>query len=365
MNQCRKGKVRDLIMNNLNNGQKSSFAVSPKMSFSTCISGEDRWAIILAGGDGSRLLSLTRKIAGDDRPKQFCPIINGKTLLDETRRCVALALSPEKTMFVLTQKHEPYYKDALDGVPPANLIVQPKNAGTTSAILYSLLCLEQINPQASAAFFPSDHYFSDDRVFMSEVEFAFAAASQQPDSIILLGIEPESPDEEYGWIEPEPETSINKTFNYRRVRRFWEKPSPVLARELMERGCLWNSFVMVGAVSAYLKMIRLATSKLYTKFAAIKSNLSTPAEKYAVQALYADLPDSNFSREVLQTRATDLTVVPVGGSKWSDLGSPHRVFSTLSDLGSTSLIKREPTANLMKLPEGFYERARISGSEAV
>ena len=200
---------------------------------------------------------------------------------------------------------------------------------------------------------------------MSEVEFAFAAASQQPNSVILLGIEPESPDEEYGWIEPEQETSNNKTFKYRRVRRFWEKPSPALARELMMRGCLWNSFVMVGAVSAFLKMIRLATSELYTKFAAVKSKLSTPAEKNSVQALYADLPDSNFSREVLQARATDLAVLPVDGSKWSDLGSPHRVFSTLSDLGGTSLIKREPIGHLMKLQEGFYERARIRGSEAV
>lgn len=352
-------------MNNLGNGQKSSFAASSKMNFSTDLSGKDRWAIILAGGDGSRLLSLTRRIAGDDRPKQFCPIIGDNTLLDETRRRVALTLSPEKTMFVLTQKHERYYKDALEEVPPANLVIQPKNAGTAPAILYSLLRLELINPQAVAAFFPSDHYFSDDRAFMSEVEFAFDAASRQPDLIFLLGIEPESPDEEYGWIEPERETSINKTFNYRRVRRFWEKPSPALARELMERGCLWNSFVMVGAVSAFLKMIRRATSELYSQFSAIKSNLSTLAEKNAVQALYADLPDSNFSREVLQARATDLAVVPVGGSKWSDLGSPHRVFSTLSDLGGASLIKREPTAHLMKLPEGFYERARSRGSEAV
>ena len=352
-------------MNNPGNGQKSSFAASSKINFSIGLSEEDRWAIILAGGDGSRLLSLTRKIAGDDRPKQFCPIIGGNTLLDETRRRVALALSPEKTMFVLTQKHEPFYNEALDGVSPENLIVQPKNAGTAPAILYSLLRLEQINPQATAAFFPSDHYFSDDRAFMSEVELAFNIASRQPDLIILLGIEPESADEEYGWIEPERETSINKTFNYRRVRRFWEKPSPALARELMTRGCLWNSFVMVGAVSAFLRMIRRATSELYTKFAAVKPALSTTNEKNAVQALYNNLSDSNFSREVLQARALDLAVVPVGGSKWSDLGSPHRVFSTLSDLGGASLVRRESGGHLMKLSEGFYERARSRGSEAV
>ena len=340
-------------MDSLSGKREYSFAASSKMNFSRSFSREDRWAIILAGGDGTRLLSLTRKIAGDDRPKQFCPIIGGSTLLDETRRRAALVLPPPKTMFVLTQKHERYYHTALNGVSRGNLIVQPRNAGTAPAILYSLLRLEQINPHASAAFFPSDHYFSDDRAFMSEVKSAFDAAIQHPDLVILLGIEPESADEEYGWIEPAGETSTETPYSFRRVRRFWEKPSPALARELMTRGCLWNSFVMVGSVSAFLKMISRATSELYTKFSAVKAKLSTSFEKDAIETLYAELPDSNFSREVLTARAEDLAVIPVSGSKWSDLGSPHRVFSTLSNLGGTALIKREPTGHLMRLPEAY------------
>lgn len=341
------------MINKLRGEQESLFPVLSEVNFSTRPNRAERWAMILAGGDGTRLLSLTRKIAGDDRPKQFCPIIGARTLLDETRRRSALVLSPFKTMFVLTRKHERYYNEALAGVPRGNLIVQPRNAGTAPAILYSLLRLEKINPQASVVFFPSDHYFSDDRAFMSEVEFALDAADRDRNLVILLGIEPETADEEYGWIEPEPQISNNKDFNLRRVRRFWEKPSPALARELMMRGCLWNSFVMVGAVSAFLRMIRRAAGELYEKFAAVKSKLFTPVEENAILSLYAALPDSNFSREVLTARATDLTVIPVSGSKWSDLGSPHRVFSTLSDLGSTSLMRREPGRELMKLPEVY------------
>lgn len=353
-------------MNNLSKRQELSFESSSIINFSTGSGREDRRAVILAGGDGSRLLPLTRKIAGDERPKQFCRVIGGNTLLDETRRRVALAIPPRQTMFVLTEKHECFYDETLADVPRGNLIVQPKNAGTAPAILYSLLRLATENPNASVAFFPSDHYFSDDRAFMSKVEFAFEIASRQPDLVILLGIEPESPDEEYGWIEPDSAGLIDETPKYWRVRRFWEKPAPMLARELMTRGCLWNSFVMVGAVSAFLRMIRCAVPELYMKFASVKSKLCTTEEEDAIKTLYAEIPDSNFSYDVLTARAEDLAVIPVCGSKWSDLGSPHRVFSTLSDLGGTALMKPEPKKYLMKLPESFYEQPKIGGnSQAV
>src|ERR1700723_634045 len=69
----------------------------------------DAGAIILAGGDGTRLLSLTRRISGLDLPKQFCAIIGRETLLEQTRRRVALSISPERTVTVVSRAHERYY----------------------------------------------------------------------------------------------------------------------------------------------------------------------------------------------------------------------------------------------------------------
>src|SRR6266446_10983601 len=70
----------------------------------------DRWAVILAGGDGTRLQSMTRTITGDDRPKQFVPVIGGSTLLDQTRSRVALSVLPGRTLFVVTDKHRRFYQ---------------------------------------------------------------------------------------------------------------------------------------------------------------------------------------------------------------------------------------------------------------
>lgn len=318
-------------MNNTNRDLLSSFANLSIPAYTSDSAKQDRWAVILAGGDGSRLLPLTRKITGDERPKQFCSFLGTGTLLDETRRRIELGFSPIKTMFSLTEKHECYYNDLLRDVPPRNLVVQPKNIGTAPAILYSLLRLEKSNPAASAAFFPSDHYFSDNEIFISFVEIAFDAVRLQPDSVILLGIKPESPDEEYGWIEPEK----SATQNLWNVRRFWEKPAPALAQQLLSRGCLWNSFVMVGRVSAFLKMIRNSTAGLYEKFDAVKSKLYTSEEETAIRTLYENLPETNFSTEVLANSAEDLAVIPVTGSKWSDLGNPRRLLSALSEIEMT------------------------------
>jgi len=293
-------------------------------------SSSDRWAVILAGGDGTRLQSLTRTISGDDRPKQFCPIIGGRTLLDQTSRRVALSVAPQQTLTVVTRTHERFYKPLKEA---KGLLVQPENKGTAPAILFSLLRIAQLSPNATVAFFPSDHYFADDDEFMSHVESAFRAAQTHPETVTLLGIKPESPEVEYGWIESESSLFGQLPRSISRVRKFWEKPSALVARGLMERGCLWNSFVMVGRVDAFLKMTERAMPGLFDFFSAIALTFGTPAEARAMSELYSWIPSSNFSHEVLALRPQDLAVMQVSDVGWSDLGEPKRVFSALQQIG--------------------------------
>jgi mannose-1-phosphate guanylyltransferase len=293
----------------------------------------ERWSVILAGGDGTRLQSLTRTISGDDRPKQFCPIIGGQTLLDQTRRRIELSVAPEQTLTVLTRTHERFYAPLLKTTPKTRLVVQPENKGTAPAILFSLLRIALLSPKAIVAFFPSDHYFSDDQQFMSHIESAFTATRTHPETITLLGIKPESPEVEYGWIEPDRSLFGQLPRAISRVRKFWEKPSAVVARGLMERGCLWNSFVMVGRVDAFLKMTQRALPALFDFFSVIAPTFGTRLEASAVNALYSSIPSSNFSHDVLALRPDDLTVMQVSEVGWSDLGEPRRVFSTLQQIG--------------------------------
>lgn len=292
----------------------------------------DRCAVILAGGDGTRLLSLTRAITGDDRPKQFCSILGHETLLDQTRRRVSLAIPPDQTMLCLRETHKDFYEELVEDVLSENLVHQPTNLGTTPAILYSLLRLSILDPTSAVAFFPSDHYFSDDQTFMTYVDSAFRAVKARPEMIVLLGIEPDRPEVEYGWIEPATSFMEQLPRDIRRVRRFWEKPSANTAKTFMDRGFLWNSFVMVGRLEAFLLIIKRAVPKLYRAFEAVRPTLSTGKEREAIRNLYAKIGPSNFSHDVLSTSA-NLSVMPVKGVTWSDWGNPRRVLSTLARIG--------------------------------
>jgi mannose-1-phosphate guanylyltransferase len=288
-----------------------------------------RWGVILAGGDGKRLLPLTRKIAGDHRPKQFCAIVDGETLLDKTRRRVWRMVRPEQTLVVVTKSHERFYADQADGEHSSPLLIQPDNKGTTPAIVYSLMRLRELDHRAVVGFFPSNHYFADDEAFIANVESAFEATEYRLGQVILLGVVPSGPEVDYNWIEPGAPLKIHAAGPVFSVRRFWEKPPLSLAYALMERGCLWNSFVMVGRVDSFLNLIRRASPALSESFEAIRPTILTPMEEASLVDLYSRIPTSSFSDEVLSWHPWELAVLCTKNLGWSDLGETHRVLSVL------------------------------------
>lgn len=290
-------------------------------------------AIILAGGDGTRLRSLTRRLTGDDRPKQFCALLGGDTLLEQTRRRAARLIAPERTLFSLSRAHAPYYAPALTDAAPDRLVVQPCNRGTAPAVLWALLRLPVVAPTDAVVLLPSDHFVSDDDGLMARVDGALDVVRARPGTIVLLGIEPDRPETEYGWIEPGDLVLGRWTWPVFRVRRFWEKPPVTDAERLLRGGSLWNSFVIVADPLALAALIRDTLPSLAAAFAPLAASVGTAGEDDAASAVYARLAPADLSREVLQRRAERLAVLPVTGLGWNDLGDPGRVLATQERLG--------------------------------
>ncbi len=174
---------------------------------------------------------------------------------------------------------------------------------------------------------------------MAQVENAFAETLSITDTITLLGIKPDKPEIAYGWIEPDG--ALEQTDGFlARVRRFWEKPTYSTARRLMLRGCLWNSFVMVGNVKAFLKIIERTLPEIYGLFQEVASTFGTSDEATTLNHAYSSIPRSNFSRQVLAQRPNDLFVMQTPAVGWCDLGEPKRAVQALK-LNSSISIQKE------------------------
>jgi mannose-1-phosphate guanylyltransferase len=168
---------------------------------------------------------------------------------------------------------------------------------------------------------------------MKHVETSFYSVEHDRKSVVLLGIEPDTAEASYGWIEPVESLFGGMSGSTSRVNRFWEKPTVGVAKKLLSMGCLWNSFVMIGKAGTFIGMFKDNLPTLFRMFAAAGPSFNKQDEAGVVRSIYSWIDEINFSTEVLERSCERLLVTRASGVKWSDLGEPQRVLGTLTSLG--------------------------------
>jgi mannose-1-phosphate guanylyltransferase len=283
---------------------------------------DDLWALVLAGGDGTRLQALTRLLTGAPIPKQYCRILGERSLLESTLDRVAALVPAARTLVVVTHAHLGLARPQVARLPAENLLVQPTNRDTGPGILLSLLELARRAPSATVAVFPSDHDVRGAEAFRGHVHEMAAVVARHPDRVVLLGARPDHADTGYGYVAPGGRVG-GVPGSVFRVRTFHEKPAADVARRLIRRGGLWNSFVMVGRVARLLALLAEVVPGAYEGLAPLAA---TPG---AVAAAYDALAPWNFSRDFLQHIPRHLLVVRGEHLGWSDWGTPEAIERSL------------------------------------
>ena len=293
--------------------------------------------VILAGGDGMRSLVVTRALTGDDRPKQFTALVGHEPLLVQTERRAVLLAPADRTHIVLTRKHEPWYREILPADGAFRLLVQPENRGTGTAVLLALLRISAETTHAPVVILPSDHWVSSDSAFMLYAQAAVEFVQEHPSAVVLLGVAPTRPETEYGWIEAGAPI-LDAAGGMSRVNRFVEKPPANIATDLYASGTsFWNTSVVVGSVDELLMRFALARPELVDAFLEIWASLGSPWEQGALERLYPKLPGADLSRHILSGSAGALSVIPIRGVAWEDLGhlrGIHEAIRLHADLAS-------------------------------
>jgi mannose-1-phosphate guanylyltransferase len=280
----------------------------------------DTWAVVLAAGEGSRLSSLTRDERGVAVPKQFCSLQGGPCLLQEALQRAASAAPLQRICSVVAAQHRRWWAPVLSYLPEQNVFSQPQNKGTAFGILLPLLRILERDPNATVVLLPADHYLSDEPVMAASLRRAAALAQTDPSSIYLLGVEPDEPDTELGYILPMAPGREEASG----VLRFIEKPNAARARTLLDEGALWNVFILAGAVRTLLSLF---DNRFATTIAAMRG-----FEGANLDSIYQNLRSVDFSRDVLQGRESMLKVLTVPRCGWTDLGTPERVGQILEQL---------------------------------
>lgn len=282
------------------------------------------WVIVLAAGSGSRLRELTTGRDGVAVPKQYCSLRGGRSLLvDALNR--ARQLTPRRQIVVVVAaEHECWWRQQLDWIESDNIVVQPENRGTAAGVLLPLAHVRARDPAARVVVMPSDHHVERPAVLVATLQRALEDVRREAERLVLLGVTPDSPDTEYGWIAPgERHGGVSA------VDAFVEKPDAARATALLHSGALWNSFLFAATASTLWQL----GERFVPSTAAAIAELQTcpPAGRPgALARAYATLPATDFSRAVLEAAPQALRLRRVPECGWTDLGTPRRVAECLA-----------------------------------
>jgi len=270
---------------------------------------EHFYAVVMAGGSGTRFWPLSRK----HQPKQTLPILGGATMVRQTVERLFPLFSPREAFVVTAKEHSDLVRRDLDLLPPENIIDEPLGRDTAAAVGLAATFLHWRDPEAVFAVLPADHYIDSPDRFQRALEKGARAA--RSGALVTFGIRPRFPATSYGYLQ-----RGEKKGDVYRVKRFCEKPKVEVAREFVKSGdYYWNGGIFVWEAKTILAAIAKFLPELSASLKEIGAALGTSRLPSTLSREYGKIQRISIDYGVMEK--ADPVLMVETDFEWDDVGS--------------------------------------------
>lgn len=260
-----------------------------------------RWAVILAGGSGTRFWPLSTP----QNPKQLLPLAGSTSTAEESIDRLAGLIPRERILVVTGAALAERLREQLK-LPAANFLVEPRAASTAPALIWATLEAQRRDPNAEVLSLHADWAVGDAAAFRRTAEAALETARTH-ERLVTVGVVPSRPETGYGYIVP----GASLGDGVRMVARFSEKPDAATALDLMAAGALWNSGLFAWTAERLLAEVEAHTPEVSPHLPALRRG--------DVERFFREVTPISIDVGLLE-RSSAVAVVS-GAFSWDDIGT--------------------------------------------
>ena len=284
---------------------------------------EHYYAVIMAGGGGTRLWPLSRK----GRPKQMLRLLDDRSLFQTAVDRLEGVFPPERIYVVTVDEQASELKMQCSAIPKKNFLLEPMPRGTASVVGLAAVALQNRDPHAVMAILTSDHIIGNEEGFRHLLISAYDVA--QDGYLVTLGVLPTYAATGYGYIQRGDLLGSYNGLDVYLALRFKEKPDQALASAMLEDGDhAWNSGMFVWRVDRIMAEFETQMPELYASLKEIDAAIGTSEERAVIQQIWPRLKPNTIDYGIMED-ADQVAVIPAVGLQWNDVGSWDSLFDVL------------------------------------
>jgi mannose-1-phosphate guanylyltransferase len=302
----------------------------------------------MAGGVGSRFWPVST----EEYPKQFHDMLGtGESLIQRTFNRINQLIPSENILIATNERYEKLVLEQLPKTTRKQLLLEPTMCNTAPCILYAALKIHNQNSDAVMLVAPSDHWIENETEFLKNIKTSFEASANN-DNLMTLGIQPNSPNTGYGYIQfKEDSTEIKK------VKNFTEKPNIATAKQFLASGdYLWNAGIFIWSAKSILNAFKNHLPKMLEILDDGNNVYNTDFEDDFIKNNYEKCENISIDYGIME-RSNNVHILPVDFG-WNDLGTWGSLYNKLEKdsqenaVVGADTIFRDANGNMIRTESG-------------